>query len=156
MKGLRLLAPIAMLALFLWVGIGCSNPDNVNFPDVPNIGDDNGGDVLDPSIPPSYVLPNDAGDLFSGVQILDLAFEKDGDLVFAIASGLELFDPFAQHKRNIQSGIFDGLVDQGPGVNDFGRGVIATGPDLPNPCAWMSIYDDQFVTGGSPMADCPS
>lgn len=150
MKGLRLLAPIAMLALFLWVGLGCSNPDNVNTPNVPNVNDGIPGDVLDPQIPPSFLREGEGLGF-----IYDMAFEKDGDLVFSTGVGLSLFDQFAQFKRDIDGrSVWDGLVDTGPGVNDTGRAVIATGD--PVDCAWTSLYDDAHVTGGSPMADCPS
>ncbi len=151
MKGLRFLAPVAMLAILIWVGIGCSNPDNVNYPEVPNINDDNPGDVLDPGIPPSFVVPEDEGDGLG--FIADMAFEKDGDIVFSNGAGLLLFDPFAQFKRNIGGGYWDALVDTGPGVNDSGRSIIASGPDAdPGQCTWVAFYDDEFVTGGSPMA----
>ena len=159
MRGFRLVSTIAMLALFLWVGIGCSNPDNVNTPDVPNINDNIPGDVLDPQIPPSFVLPEaEGGEL--GLSIMyDLAFEKDGDLVISTPTGVQLFDPFAQWKRDISrtppgESPWDGLVDAGPGLNDTGRAMIVTGP--PIACSWISFYDDANVTGGSPMADCPS
>jgi hypothetical protein len=137
---------IAMLVLIALLAFGCSNADNNVLPPVPNQVDEPQGDVPDPFIPPPFLVPEDQGGSLGAVA--DIAFEKDGDMVFSSSNGLLLFDTFKQFKRNISDGTsgFDGLIDAGPGVLDSGRGVIASNPG--DSCGWSSFYDDKYVTGG--------
>lgn len=147
MMRLKFLVPIAMLTLIVWVGLGCSNADNLNSPVVPTTGGDP-SDPMDPNTPvPFSALAEELGE---GYNILDFAFEKDGDLAISeSSSGIWLFDTFGEFKRNLsdQSG-FDGLVDVIPGAWDSGRGIIATGTPVIG-CGWTSFYDDLYVTGGT-------
>ena len=147
MRKMKILVPLVMLALFVCVGFGCSNPDNLNLPEVPNTGGDGpGGDPIDPTTPTPYTQV----DLD---VILDFAFEKDGDLAISeMNTGIQLFDTFGEYRRRISTqppGItpYDGMVDIVPGWQDSGRGIIATGP--PVECGWVSFYDDEYVTGGT-------
>lgn len=147
MRKMKILVPLVMLALFVWVGLGCSNPDNLNLPEVPNTGGDGPpGDLIDPTTPTPY-----AEGLPDSPNILDFAFEKDGDLAISeAATGIHLFDTFGEYKRNISPGQagFEGLIDVVPGAWDSGRGVIATSSTLIG-CGWVSFYDDLYVTGGT-------
>lgn len=148
MMRMKFLVPIAMLTLIVWIGLGCSNADNLNLPVVPTTGGIP-SDPIDPNTPtPFSELPELAGDNY---YILDFAFEKDGDLAISENSaGIMLFDTFGVLKRNISNGQtgFDGMIDVMPGALDSGRGIIATGLPVPG-CAWTSFYDDQYVTGGT-------
>lgn len=147
MRKMKILVPLVMLALFVWVGFGCSNPDNLNLPPVPPTGGDGpGGDLIDPTTPTPY-----AEGLPEHPVILDFAFEKDGDLAISErSSGIFLFDTFGVLKRNISLGAapYDGLIDVVPGAWDSGRGIIATGIPVVG-CGWTSFYDDLYVTGGT-------
>jgi hypothetical protein len=143
MKALRILVPIAMLAMFIWVGLGCSNPDTAVNPDLPNPGDDyNEGDQ--PQFPPPTPYYHE-----SMSSIHDFAFEKDGELAISDDNaGIFLFDTFGEFRRMLNGQTtWDGLIDVGPGVGDWGRGIIATGS--PIACFWASHYDDQYVSGGT-------
>jgi len=145
MMRMKFLVPIAMLTLLVWVGIGCSNADNLNFPVVPPTTDGNPSDPIDPNTPTPFA------DLPLGYYILDFAFEKDGDMAISdSSSGILLFDTFGELKRNISPGQtgFDGIIDVMPGGLDSGRGIIATGVPVPG-CGWTSYYDDKYVTGGT-------
>ena len=146
MTKMKTMILILMLTLIVTVGFGCSNADNLNLPELPNTGTDGTqGDEIDPDIPTPYTqLPD-------GYNILDFAFEKDGDLAISEASsGVLLFDTFGELKRNISNGQagFNGLIDVGPGALDSGRGIIATGNSVIGG-GWTSFYDDQYVTGGT-------
>jgi len=150
MRAMKILAGLAMLLLIGWIGLGCSNPDNLNNPDLPNPGKDNQqGDTLDPNIPVPFA------DWTFGA-IVDMAFEKDGDLTVSDAgTGIELFDTFGIWKRTMTSEtVWTGLVDEGPGWLDSGKAIIASGP--PIACSWKSFFDDAHVTGGNAFPDCPS
>jgi hypothetical protein len=145
MNKIRILVPLAMLALLVWVGFGCSNADNLNLPIVPPTGGDGPqGDPIDPGTPVPYSQ-------VEFTNILDFAFEKDGDLAISdSASGIHLFDTFGEYKRNISEGAtgYDGMIDVMPGLLDSGRGIIATGLPVIG-CGWVSFYDDEYVTGGT-------
>ena len=150
MNRMKTLTPLVMLALFMLLGLACSNSDNTNQPTLPNYGTDGPqGDPIQTSIP----LP------FSQVEfgvIEDIALEKDGDLAISDqAQGIFLFDPFGELKRNISEGSapWDGMVDVRPGMIDSGRGIIATGG--PVDCGWASHYDDEYVTGGTFFGTVP-
>ena len=150
MRKMKILVPLVMLAIFVCVGFGCSNPDNLNLPEVPNTGGDGpSGDLIDPSTPTPYGYVED-GPWPEHPVILDFAFEKDGDLAISEGtSGVHLFDSFGEHKRIISTGgVYDGLIDVVPGAWDSGRGVIATGTPVAG-CGWTSFYDDEHVTGGT-------
>jgi hypothetical protein len=145
MRFLKILVPIAMLAMFLGLAFGCSNPDNLNLPKVPNPDDEGGGDPLQPPVPTPYATPEDV----EITRIIDIAFEKDGDLAFSDAnSGIHLFDPFGEY-RKVMSGntVWDGMVDMGPGVGDSGMGIVATGASELGDCIWEPLYDD--LSGGT-------
>jgi hypothetical protein len=150
MRVLKILASLAMLLLFVWIGLGCSNPDNSIQPDLPDPGKEGPqGDPMDPNIP----MP------FSDVEfgsIVDLAFEKDGDLVVSgFTDGINLYDNLGVFKRQMVSSVlWPGVVDVGPGWLDSGKSVIAMG--TPIKCAWRSFYDDAYVTTGAPFPDCPT
>jgi len=139
MKATKILAGLAMLLILCWIGMGCSNPDNIVKPPLPNTGDDT--TIIDPNIPTPFA------DWAFG-PIADMAFEKDGDLTVSdVGAGIELFDTFGIHKRNMTDDTpWTGLVDVGPGWLDSGKAVLATGPKIG--CMWTSFYDDQYVTGG--------
>jgi hypothetical protein len=151
MRAMKLLAGLAMLLIFAWIGIGCSNPDNANQPNLPNPGDDNHqGDPLDPNIPVPF-----ADQAFN--NILDIAFEKDGDLVISDEdTGILLFDHLGTFKRNLSTNTtpWTGLVDTGPGVLDKGKGVIVSGPVIG--CAWSTADDDAYVAGSGPFRNAPA
>ena len=153
MRAMKILAGLVMLLMFAWLGMGCSNPDNFNSPTLPDPGkDDPQGDPIYPDIP----VPFSDTEFEAMTALVDLAFEKDGDLVLSDSGqGLLLFDPLGKFKRNISNGqtVWTGLVDVGPGVNDSGKSIIVSGP--PIECAWKSFYDDAHVTGGAPFPDCP-
>lgn len=148
---MKFLIPIAMLTLLVWVGLGCSNADNLNLPVVPPVTG-NPSDPIDPNTPVPFAgLPE-------GYRILDFAFEKDGDMAISDStSGILLFDTFGELKRNISNGQtgFDGMIDVMPGGLDSGRGIIATGVPVVG-CGWTSYYDDLYVTGGTLGPAAPS
>lgn len=151
MRAMKILAGLAMLLLFVWVGLGCSNPDNINQPDLPDPGQDGPqGDPLDPNIPIPF-----AGEVYE--NILDIAFEKDGDIVISDeVKGIYLYDHLGLFKKDMSEGTvpWTGLVDTGPGVLDKGKGVIGSGP--PIGCSWWTFDDDLFVEGSGPFRMAPA
>ena len=152
MRAMKIFAGLVMLLLFVWIGIGCSNPDNLTNPDLPETGEDvEQGDSIDPDIPVPFA------DYAFG-PILDFAFEKDGDLAISDASvGVPLFDSFGIYKdRNMTEGDmpFTGMIDLGPGLLDNGKAVIITGP--PIFCSWFTVFDDAHVVGGGSFRDTPA
>ena len=149
MRVMKILAGLVMLLLLGWMVIGCSNPDNVVKPPLPNTGDNDQQSNPDPTIPTPF-----AGVTFG--EIFDIVFEKDGDPVISDPSnGIRLFDTFGVFKRTMDPGSsWFGMVDVGPGWLDNGKAVIATGEQVPaGPCAWATFYDDQYVTGGGSFGD---
>jgi hypothetical protein len=148
MRAMKLLAGLAMLLIFAWIGLGCSNPDNTNNPNIPNPGD--GKEPLDQNIP----IPFADQDYTS---VLDIAFEKDGDIVVSdLTRGILLYDHLGALKRNLSTGTapWTGLVDTGPGVLDKGKGVIVSGPVIG--CAWSTADDDAYVAGSGPFRNAPA
>ena len=130
---------ILMIMMVVLFALGCSNPDGGVSPPLPN----EGTYAPDPDIPVPFVD-------YDGGAILDIAFEKDGDCVLAMAAGgLRLYDPFGARKWFPQDGgVWQGLVDANGAILNSGIGILG----LTQGVDWR---DDDMYVDHSPYFPIP-
>ena len=129
---------LILVTLLLALVVGCSNGSDTGptLPSGPVGPNDDGysGDQPEPPIPTPYAEA-------AGLQILDMAWEADGDLVIATEGGALLFTPYGLLKRNLGGGNLYAMAN-----NDTGRGMSYY--PASSSCNTDGWDDDLYVSGG--------